>query len=70
MDDRHSAMLWQMMQSLGSHTQEDCSPQSEPLQHEHILLSLKSLMSPKQQKIIDLMIKMQEVRTLIDEIQS
>jgi len=70
MDDRHSAMLWQMMQSLGANTQEDHSTPAEPPTFEHTLLSLRPLMSPKQQRIIDLMIKIQEVKELLNEIHS
>ena len=70
MDDRHSAMLWQMMQSLSANTQEDNSVPTEPPTFENMLLPLKPLMSPKQQKIMDLMIKMHEIRALISEIQS
>ena len=69
MDDRHFAMVWQLMQSLGSHTHEDQSNLTEPPSFENTLITLKPLMSPSQQKIIDLMIKMQEVKALIDEIQ-
>jgi len=71
MDDRQSAMLWQLMQSLGAHT-EDIQPEHttgpEPL--EHSLLSLRPLMSPKQQLVIDMVIKMQEMKALLDEIHS
>ena len=87
MDDKHSAMLWQMMQSLGSQTQDDNSAPAEPgysdnfdtVPEEHqnhtnnpqidMLLSLRSLMSPRQQKLIDLMIKMQEMKVLISELE-
>ena len=70
MDDKHSAMLWQLMQSMGAHTQEDSGAIAEPLPFEHNLMSLRPLMPPKQQKLLDLMIKMQEVKTLIHEIQT
>ena len=70
MDDRHSAMLWQMMQNLSTNTQDDHNIQPEQSPFEHNLLTLRQLMPPKQQKIIDLMIKMQEVKALINEIQS
>ena len=70
MDDRQSAMLWQLMQSLngGSQPHDDADPLSSE-QLEHSLMSLRSLMSPKQQAVIDLMIKIQEVRALLHEIQ-
>ena len=70
MDDRHSAMLWQMMQNLGTNTQEDNSVPLEQSPFEYNLLTLRQLMSPKQQKIVDLMIKMQEMKMLINEIQA
>ena len=69
MDERHSAMLWQLMQSLAP-TQDNQSAHAEPPALEHTLLSLKPLMPPRQQLVIDLMIKMQEVKTLINELQS
>jgi len=67
MDDKHSAMLWQLMQSL---TQDDQNAFTEQSAFEHTLLSLKPLMPPRQQLVIDLMIKMQEMKTLIGELQS
>jgi len=70
MDDKHSNMLWQMMQSLSANTQEDQNiPTGQPT-IESTLLSLKSLLPPKQQKIIELMVKMQELKALINEIQA
>jgi len=68
MDDRHSAILWQLIQSLQA--QDNQSSMAEPMPFEHTLLTLKPLMSPRQQRIIDLMIKMQEMQTLIEEIQA
>ena len=70
MDDRQSAMLWQLMQSLGTQTQESPAQQPEAPHFEHTLLSLRPLLPPKQQKILDLMIKMQEIKALINEIQN
>ena len=68
MDDRQSAMLWQLMQSLTAQSQESpATPVEEPIL-EHNLLSLRPLLPPKQQKILDLMIKMQEVKSLFNEI--
>ena len=69
MDDKQSAMLWQLMQSLGTPTQENHSILTEP-PFEHTLISLKPLMAPKQQKIIDLLIKLQEVKLLMEELQA
>jgi len=69
MDDRHT-ILWQLMQSLG-YTQESHHQSEHMTAHppfEHGLLALKPLMPPKQQLIIDLMVKMQELRVLMDEI--
>ena len=68
MDDRHSAMLWQMMQSMSTNTQEDHITPAEPPTIENMLLSIRPMMSPRQQKIMDIMIKMQELRALINEI--
>jgi len=68
MDDKQSAMLWQLMQSLSPHTPEGPAPHSEEPQFEHTLLSLRPLLPPKQQKLIDLMVKIQEVKTLIHEL--
>ena len=67
MDDKQSAMLWQLMQSLNTHTQE--SPAQQEPHFEHTLMSLRPLLQPRQQKILDLMIKLQEVKALINEIQ-
>ena len=69
MDDRQSAMLWQLMQSLSPQTQESPAPHAEEPAFEHTLLSLRPLLAPRQQKILDLMIKMQEIKALICEIQ-
>jgi len=73
MDDRQSAILWQLMQGLGPHAGGNHPPDehtdtAEPPPLEHTQMSLRPLMSPKQQCIIDLMVKMQEMRDLIDEI--
>ena len=69
MDDRHSAILWQLMQSFSTHSQENqhLNNPGGPL-HEYNLLSLRPLMPPKQQLIIDLLVKMQELKALMDEI--
>ena len=69
MDDRHSAMLWQLMQSLSANTHDDHNVQPEQSPFEHTLMSLRPLMSPKQQKIIDLITKIHEVKALMLEIQ-
>ena len=66
MDDRHSAILWQLIQSLGAQNQGEHMTGHPPL--EHGLLSLRPLMPPKQQLIIDLLVKMQELKALMDEI--
>jgi len=62
MDDKQSAMLLQLMQSIGA------QPHAEEQQLEHMLMSLKPLLAPRQQKILDLMVKMQELQALLDEI--
>jgi len=67
MDDRNSAMLWHLMQNLSSSPQEE--QVTEPPQFEQSLISLRPLMSPKQQRVIDLMIKLQEVKALLHEMQ-
>ena len=66
MDDKHSALLWQLMQNLN--TQEDHNIAQEPQSFEQLLLSLKPLMSPKQQMIIDLVVKMNEVKAILWEL--
>ena len=66
MDDRH-AMLWQLVQSLG-HPPQEGHPAEEP-HVDHYLLTLRPFMPPRQQRIIDLMIKFQEIKTLMEEIQ-
>ena len=59
-----SAILLQLLQSLGVPSE----PNAEENQFEHSLMSLRPLLTPRQQKILDLMVKMQEVRALLDEI--
>jgi len=68
MDDRQAAMLWQLMQSLNTQTQDNLAHQAEEPQFEHTLLSLRPLVPPRQQKILDMMIKMQEVKALMNEL--
>ena len=63
-----SAMLWQLMQSLNANTQESPAPHAEGPNFEHTLMSLRPLLAPRQQKILDLMIKLQEVKMLMDEL--
>ena len=67
MDNNQSAILWQLMQSL-TNTQEAPASPAEESRFEHNLLSLRPLLAPKQQKILDLLIKLQEVRALVNEI--
>ena len=67
MEDRQSALLWQLMQSLGAQPQES-SHNPEELTLEHTLAQLRPLLTPKQQKMLDLMTKMQEIKELLDEI--
>ena len=59
-----SAMLLQLLQSLGTQS----GSNEEENQFEHTLMSLRPLLTPRQQKILDLMVKLQEIRTLLDEI--
>ncbi|MCL2378649.1 MAG: hypothetical protein FWC77_05930 [Defluviitaleaceae bacterium] len=66
--DNTSAMLWQLVQSLNTQTQDSRAAQAEEPPFEHTLMSLRPLLQPRQQKILDLMIKMQEVKALINEI--
>jgi len=68
MDDRQSAMLWQLMQSISNQTQDNHVPHVEEPQFENTLLSLRPLLAPKQQKILDLLVKMHEIRALMDEV--
>ena len=72
MDNKQSALLWQLVQSMGANAPAAHHPDEHNLQPEppldNALLSLRPLMSPKQQCIIDLMVKMQEMRELIDDI--
>jgi len=79
MDDRHSALLLQLMQSLGApaHTHENSHvsesaqfTKADPAQVEHTLLALRPLLAPRQQRMIDLMVKMQEVAALMHDIQT
>ena len=61
MDDKQSAIIMQLMQSLGASGSEDNS-------FEKVLIGLKPMLAPRQQKILELIIKMQEIQTLLDEI--
>jgi len=66
MDDK-SALLLQLMQSLGT-LGGNHSPHAEEPSLENMLMNLRPLLTPRQQKILDLMVKMQEVQALLDEI--
>jgi len=69
MDERQTAMLWQLMQSLNSQLPgHDVHTNDAPL--ENTLLAIRPFLQPKQQMIIDLMAKLQEVKQLMDEIQA
>jgi len=67
MDEKHSALLWQLMQSLGG--QPEGSPAFTPQHQDGMLHMLKPLLSPKQQCMIDLLIKMNEIKALVAEMQ-
>jgi len=68
MDDRQSALLWQLMQSLNTQLPgQDLHTNEAPM--ENTLLAIRPFLQPKQQMIIDLMAKLQEVKQLMDEIQ-
>ena len=76
MDDRQSALLWQLMQGIGAPAPADdghgfdSASYAQPAPMEHTLLALRPLMQPRQQRMIDLMIKMQEVAALMTELQT
>ena len=73
MHDMKANLLWQMMQSMGGgetlpaevpEIQMDLPP---PLD---MLASLRPMMPPREQRLIDLMIKLHELKTLMNEFQS
>ena len=68
MDDKQAAMLWQLMQNLTTQTQDSLAHHTEEPPFEHTLLSLRPLLPPRQQKILDLMVKMQEVKAILSEL--
>ena len=61
MDDNQHALVLQLIQSLGH----DGSVLTEP--QEYDLAALKPYMTPKQQKFIDLVVKLKEARVLLEE---
>jgi len=67
--DNTSAMLWQLMQSMNTQTQDNAA-HITGAQLGHNLMSLRPLLAPKQQKILDLIIKLQEASAILDEINS
>jgi len=66
MNNEQSALLLQLMQSLNKNASEDLSSQlRSPID---ILVTLRPMLSPREQKFIDLMIKFRELRVLMDEL--
>ena len=66
MDSNQSSILWHLMQSAHeNHLHETAETQ---LSLFDMLLKLRPEFPPKEQRFIDLMIKIREVKVLIDEI--
>ena len=61
-EHNQSALLLQLMQSLNDG---GGSAQQSPID---MLATLRPMLSPKEQKLIDLMIKFREIRVLMDEL--
>jgi len=59
----NESLLLQLVQELANSQ----SPTSSPID---ILFKLRPMLTPREQKYVDLMIKFQEVRDLMDEIHS
>jgi len=70
MHNTQSSLLLQLMQSLNGGMPEAPEPPIPLEPPFDILFKLRPMLSPKEQKFIDLMIKFHEIRVLIEEIQS
>ena len=71
MDDKKMALMWQMMQGLGNNPEQsniDYGVNQGDTGLRDSLLSIRPMLSLKQQKIIDLMIKFNEIKELMGEI--
>jgi len=70
MHNTQSSLLLQLMQGLNGGMLDSPEPPIPLDPPFDILFKLRPMLSPKEQKIVDLMIKFQEIRVLIDEIHS
>ena len=66
MDNNQSSLLWHLMQS--AHENHLHGTAESQLSLFDMLLKLRPALPPKEQKFIDLMIKIREVKILLDEI--
>ena len=77
MSDMKSNLLWQLMQSMGMGGLEEIQSDAPEVNPSHVtldppwdtILMLRPMLSPREQRIIDLMFKLQEVKKLFEEIQ-
>jgi len=71
MHNTQSSLLWQLIQSINDENTPELPeppiPQNQPFD---ILFKLRPVLSAKEQRYIDLIIKIQEIKILMDEIQS
>ena len=67
--EQEPGLLWQLMQSLSEGNLPDAPEPPIPLEPPFDMLwKLRPVLSPKEQRYIDLMIKIFEIQVLMDEI--
>ena len=74
MNDHKSALLWQMMQAMqgtqphdAQENGEEYNPQALPW-HIETLLTMRAMMPPKQQRQIDILVKIMELKELMTQV--
>jgi len=78
MNDMKANLIWQLMQNMGISGDHQFTPESQEMPEPYItldppwdmLLMIRPMLAPREQRMIDLLIKMQEMRILMDDIQS
>ena len=77
MSDMKSNLLWQLMQSMGMSGIDDIQADTPEIDSPHVtldppwdtILMLRPMLPPREQRIIDLLFKLQEAKKLFEEIQ-
>jgi len=73
MQSPETSLLWQLLQNMDSvqaHANQPLTEASQQRTPFDMLIKLRPMLSTREQKFIDLMIKLQEVMVLMDEISS